>query len=340
MQPFRLTAASALAHACFYAGRWDEAQAIFQQTLALAEDMGQAWIMGFLHANAALVPAARGEWSTAEQHIARSQLYVSETGSQATAAYADEAATLLAVARDDPSGVVRATERLRQMPESSAQRELAMFSWPAHVIVALSRMGRMDEAKTERAVLSRRARPGEPRTEAARLRAAGELAAACEDLDQARENLGAAVAMAEEPVDALEQAIALDAYGRFLRRRGEHDAAVEHLEQAHHRFQLLVAKPFVERCEQELAACGVQTQDPATRMNPLTPQERVVATHICAGKTNKQVANELVLSVKTIGFHLSNIYAKLGVHSRTQLVAAMSRMDSTVGRSPTGRSGR
>ena len=57
--------------------------------------------------------------------------------------------------------------------------------------------------------------------------------------------------------------------------------------------------------------------------DPLTPQERAVAALICSGKTNRQAAQELVLSVKTIGYHLANVYAKLGVHTRAQLVEAM-----------------
>jgi DNA-binding CsgD family transcriptional regulator len=38
------------------------------------------------------------------------------------------------------------------------------------------------------------------------------------------------------------------------------------------------------------------------------------------GRSNREVADELVLSVKTVGYHLGNVYHKLGVHSRTQLV--------------------
>ena len=48
-----------------------------------------------------------------------------------------------------------------------------------------------------------------------------------------------------------------------------------------------------------------------------------MAALICSGKTNRQAAQELVLSVKTIGYHLANVYAKLGVHTRAQLVEAM-----------------
>ena len=54
----------------------------------------------------------------------------------------------------------------------------------------------------------------------------------------------------------------------------------------------------------------------------MTPQERTVATLVCQGLTNQEVAQRLVLSTKTVGYHLGNVYAKLGVHTRTQLAAA------------------
>ena len=54
----------------------------------------------------------------------------------------------------------------------------------------------------------------------------------------------------------------------------------------------------------------------------LTPQERTIATLVCQGLTNQEVAQRLVLSAKTVGFHLGNVYSKVGVHSRTQLALA------------------
>ena len=72
-----------------------------------------------------------------------------------------------------------------------------------------------------------------------------------------------------------------------------------------------------------LAACGVTpSRRTAELPQQLTPQERTIATLVCQGLTNQEVAQQLVLSVKTVGYHLGNVYAKLGVHSRTRLAAA------------------
>jgi DNA-binding NarL/FixJ family response regulator len=52
---------------------------------------------------------------------------------------------------------------------------------------------------------------------------------------------------------------------------------------------------------------------------PLTAREREIADLVAAGRTNREVAEQLVLSTRTIEAHLRNIYAKLGVRSRIEL---------------------
>jgi DNA-binding CsgD family transcriptional regulator len=59
----------------------------------------------------------------------------------------------------------------------------------------------------------------------------------------------------------------------------------------------------------------------------LTPQEHTVALLVAAGQTNREAAETLVVSVKTIEYHLGNAYAKLGVTSRTQLALALQRSE-------------
>jgi DNA-binding CsgD family transcriptional regulator len=52
----------------------------------------------------------------------------------------------------------------------------------------------------------------------------------------------------------------------------------------------------------------------------LTPAEQAVARLVAAGRTNKQTAAELYVSVKTVEFHLGHIYDKLGIRSRKDLI--------------------
>ena len=114
------------------------------------------------------------------------------------------------------------------------------------------------------------------------------------------------------------------AYGRYLLRAGRHDAAAAHLQAARTRFEQLDARPFLERCDLELAACDFPSPKRAPRSGTsLTPRELAVARLVAGGRTNCQTAAALVVSVKTIEYHLGNVYAKLGVTSRTQLALAL-----------------
>lgn len=61
--PFQLLVATALAQAEYRLGRWDEAAAHAEIGASAADDFGQVWLASYAHAVAALVPAARGEWS-------------------------------------------------------------------------------------------------------------------------------------------------------------------------------------------------------------------------------------------------------------------------------------
>jgi DNA-binding NarL/FixJ family response regulator len=67
---------------------------------------------------------------------------------------------------------------------------------------------------------------------------------------------------------------------------------------------------------------GVETQRASARpvQGGLTKREIEILTRIASGATNKQVADQIFISEKTVGRHLANIYAKLGVSSRTAAV--------------------
>ncbi len=111
-------------------------------------------------------------------------------------------------------------------------------------------------------------------------------------------------------------------YGRHLLREGHNRSAMWQLEAAHERFVELEARPFIADCTRLLAQCGLAIsadggQSPRWR---LTPQEVSVARLVATGRTNRQVADELVVSIKTVEYHLANVYGKLGIRSRQELI--------------------
>jgi len=112
------------------------------------------------------------------------------------------------------------------------------------------------------------------------------------------------------------------ALGQFLRRERRRRSAADLILAAPATFEQLQAAPAVARCDRELGASGLGRfkRDDASA---LTPQEITVAQLVASGHSNREVASDLQLSVKTVEVHLTRIYAKLGVSSRGQLAARL-----------------
>ncbi len=103
--------------------------------------------------------------------------------------------------------------------------------------------------------------------------------------------------------------------GMACRRLGDDDAAALELEAARTVFEELGAGPDLTRVD------SLVTSAPSKRTHGLSPRELEVLRHVAGGKTNKQIATELVLSERTIERHVSNIFVKLGVSTRAAATA-------------------
>lgn len=120
------------------------------------------------------------------------------------------------------------------------------------------------------------------------------------------------------------------AYGQTLRRAGKRRAADTVMATAREIYHSLGATTYVERCDRELKAGGVHTDHAGAShrterdVTDLTPQEEAVATLVARGLSNREVAAELYSSPKTVQYHLTRIYAKLGLRSRSELAASRS----------------
>ncbi len=106
-------------------------------------------------------------------------------------------------------------------------------------------------------------------------------------------------------------------YGRHLRRRRRPAEARDHLRWAVATFHRLDALPWAEQASRELRAAGERI-GPVGRA-PLTAQQERIAGLVAEGATNREVAQQLHLSPRTIDHHLRNVFARLGVRSRTEL---------------------
>lgn len=168
---------------------------------------------------------------------------------------------------------------------------------------------------------SAEARRGEARRRAERARLRGLLLAGRNTPAQAEEAFARALSLVEAGVCPLEEARVLLDLGRLLRRTGRRKVAAERLGAARAIFERLGARPLAERCGKELEACGMEP--PATARLGLTPQELSTATLVAGGLTNRQIARELLISVKTVEYHIGKIYTKLGISSRVALAAKL-----------------
>ncbi|MEU0554978.1 LuxR C-terminal-related transcriptional regulator [Dactylosporangium sp. NPDC006015] len=115
-------------------------------------------------------------------------------------------------------------------------------------------------------------------------------------------------------------------YGEELRRRRHPAAAREHLRRALATFEQFGAVPWAQRTAAELRAAGdhVAAAAPEDTRAALTAQQARIAELVAGGATNREVAEVLFLSPRTVDHHLRNIFTRLGVRSRTELAKVVS----------------
>ncbi|MFC4007064.1 AAA family ATPase [Nonomuraea purpurea] len=308
----RLLATALLAAAEHRAAHWDGAAAPAEHAGAEAAWLGQRWLLPCLEAACVAPLAAVGEHERARAHLAAARDAARELGHALGAHQADLAAALLGD-ESAPAGDWDAF-----VPDPRPGR-----------IEALVADGRLEEAGKTLAAFdeSGAARRTGPRGQAERIRLDGLLLAARNVPKQAEESFRRALALVESGVCPLEEARVLLDLGRLLRRTGRRKAAAEQLAAARAIFERLEARPLVDRCAHELEACGLEP--PATVRLGLTPQELSTAMLVAGGLTNRQIARELLISVKTVEYHIGKIYTKLGIGSRVALAAKLATFGET-----------
>jgi DNA-binding CsgD family transcriptional regulator len=320
---FRVIAAAMLGQAEYRLGHWDDAVIHCDLAVSVAHDADLAYLMPFCHMQGALVPAARGQLDEAELHARAAQAGVRKDLS-ATICAALPCAQV-ARSRGDPDAVITALDPLLSADPRAGINEPGVVVWRDLLADALVATGEYEAAdhvlRPLEAIAVTRSRRS---AIAAAARARGNLEAARGDHARANHAFQAGLAHVEQIDLPFDRALLQLAYGAFMRRTGKRTAAAAHLRAALDTLIRLDARPDLERCERELAACGLTpTRRHRREMAELTPQERAVAQLVAAGLSNRQAARELVVSVKTVEYHLSHAYAKLRVVSRTQLATRL-----------------
>jgi DNA-binding CsgD family transcriptional regulator len=317
--PFQL---SRLAYVEYLAGNWNASLALAGEALRLAHDTGwQTEVPNSLNA-LARIEAGVGRVQECRDHATAAIQIGAATGIEPIAAAAHSALGLLELGLGRPDQAVAHLEEVERYGQAAGLGDGVLLPWAADLVEAYVRLGRPDDARRPLAVLVREAdRTGRP--------TAAATAARCQALvDPTDFERHMAEALRQHGVGGMpfEEARTRLCLGEQLRRQGRRAEARRWLHSAQVIFERLGARPWIDRSQAELRASGGgrrATRAPA--MDVLTPQELQVALAVAQGDTNRDAAAALFLSVKTVEFHLSNVYRKLGLTRRAQLVSLLAQ---------------
>jgi DNA-binding CsgD family transcriptional regulator len=314
-----------LSDAHFRRGDWDAAVTHAQLAISLAQDTDRPLDLARAHARAGHVLAFRGQWPAAQAHVSAARVAAERLPLVLAVAAAATAGAALASARGDLAGVLLATEPVRATSLLGVGGRPAVSNWRAIEADALIGLGRLDDAAAALSELED-AIPaaGLPSASLALARCRGNLAVAVGAAAQAEAAFARGHLIAADMPMPFEDALLSLDDGRRLRAAGDRPAAVGQLERAHRLFSALGADPYVQACATELAALQVTaaTGSPAALLG-LSRSELAVARLVASGLTNREVASQLYVSVKTVEYHLRNSYIKLDITSRRALAGLL-----------------
>jgi DNA-binding CsgD family transcriptional regulator len=303
-------------------GRWTQAFADAEEAVRLARDTGQLAQLSNALCALAWIEAGRGDAQAAAEHNAEALRIIEQMGNRTPfAIYVHASLGFASLTEERTDAAVDALQRAQQIFEHLGGAEPAMLLFQPDRIEALARAGRRDDAVAALQQLEGQAQStGRTWAHAVTARCHGMLAGE----DDFRGHFERALEWHAQADMPFERARTLLALGERLRRAGHRADSRPHLEAAGAVFERLGAKPWLGRAEAELRSTGRTVRARDAPSDELTPSELQVALRVAEGLTNREVAGVLFLSPKTVEHHLSSIYRKLGVRSRTELARRMS----------------
>ncbi|MBS9533607.1 AAA family ATPase [Mycobacterium sp. M1] len=307
-----------LARVQFSTGDWDRALHTARAGRELAERTGIVLVTPLLAWTEAQVHGLRGSWQEAAAAVSAADAIPGDYELMRLPAMIARA--VVAEAEADHAAVLRALEPLARASWDTALHEPALWPWVDVLAGALIGVGRLDSA--EELLRSHERFCSERRSAKARLYSArGRLLGAGGDLVAARRCFDEALELLDGLPLRYDRARINFAYGQTMRRAGKRRDADTVIGTARELYLSLGARTFVERCDRELKAGGLHQLRGPRRYTELTPQEESVASLVAQGHSNREVAAELYIAPKTVQYHLTRIYTKLGVRSRAELAA-------------------
>jgi DNA-binding NarL/FixJ family response regulator len=310
--PFQLSRLSAVQMA---AGQWSAALSSAQEALDLARQTGWHTEVPMALAALARVEAGMGREEQCCSHVDELLAIAQLTGIDVLAAYGRLALGLLALGRSDAEDAAGQLDQVRQFSTSRGLIDNPILPWATDLAEAHAKTG---EHAMALALLRQLEQSGLPslRSAGAAERVRAHLA---RDADATERHLERSISLAGEDHAVFEQARSLLAMGQLHRRSRQPRRARQPLVAAVAHFEQLGAQAWSEQARAELRATGTPVAAKSPELGELTPQEMSVARAVAQGLSNRQAADQLFLSVRTVEFHLTSTYRKLGINRRAQL---------------------
>ena len=311
-----------LARSHFILGEWTEAMSVVERGLARAERFEIKLLEPLLLWTGAQIAAFRGDTGLARSYVNR--LSISPDSFLIQSVPSAMCRMHVATLATDNATAARAGDMLADINSRRDIMQPGFWPWEDVYAQALLRVGRIDDADdvTETA-LDRHDGSGILSLQAKMSVPAGGLAIARGDVDEGLRLLDDGVDAIESlPMPAYQSRIIYE-YGQVLRRLGRRRRADDMFTRAGEIFAAMGATEFVDRCNRERRAGGLGAR--TTNAAGLTPQEAEIAALIADGASNREAAAELFLSPKTVEYHLTRVYRKLGIRTRSELPGALRR---------------
>jgi DNA-binding CsgD family transcriptional regulator len=301
-------------------GRWSAAYADACESLQWAEELGQANVIGYSLAMLARIEAARGERHLCEARIDQSRRSVGPHGIAWMRLPEQAILGFAALTNDELETAVEHLESAWQFAYRHGVGNPSISRFVPDLIEAHTLCGHEQRARDLLRWLDERAgSTGLSYPAATAARCHGMLAG---DLGQSVAAFDTARSEHTRRMMPFELARTLLCEGKMLRRWRRPAAARTALREALGLFERLGARPWADRTAAELAATGIRAvpaKASRARIDVLTPQELQIARMVAAGLNNTEAAAAMFLSRKTVETHLTRVYRKLEIRSRTDL---------------------
>jgi DNA-binding CsgD family transcriptional regulator len=301
---------------------WRLAIPALDEAVRMATETGEtAWAAGAM-AMQAIIAAMRGQIDDASGLSMAAEASASATGATHMLAYTRVARGFAALGGGRPDDAYRELLHIYD-PDDPAYHRVPGCRYVGELAEAAALSGQVEEARA-------RIQQLEPSVQGSRspwiLSAFSYARAVLADDASFEQRVREALARGQVGRWPFQRARLQLSYGTWLRRQRRVADARIPLRSARDAFDAISTPAWAERARQELRAAGETSQGRRAEVwDQLSPQELQIASMAAEGLSNREIAQRLYLSPRTVGSHLYRVFPKLGITSRAQLGSALAR---------------